>query len=227
MKCVIMQPCYMPWAGLFNLISQAHHFIFLDDAQYQKSSWHNRNRLLIHGSPSWLSIPVNHQLGSSLLNTKIDSQSKWQIKHPKTISQVYARHPHAHDLEPLINFIKNNTAIYLAEVNIESIKLVASKLKLSPKFYRSSELNINGNRTDRLVKLCRNVSCDEYLSPEGSIEYLLQDGDFSGSGIKLLFQDFKPTPYTQAGDSGEFISHLSIIDVVANIGWQEASKYVS
>jgi hypothetical protein len=227
MKCVIMQPFYMPWAGLFNLISQAHHFIFLDDAQYQKNSWHNRNRLLINGSPSWLSIPVKHQFGNSLLNTETDSRSKWQIKHPKTISQVYARHPHTHDLEPLLNFMKNTTAIYLAEVNIESIKLVASKLKLSPKFYRSSELNINGNRTERLVNLCRHVSCDEYLSPKGSKEYLLQDGDFKGSGVKLLFQDFKPTPYTQVGNSGEFISHLSIIDVVANIGWHETSKYIS
>jgi hypothetical protein len=221
-----MQPFYLPWAGFFNLISQTQHFIFLDDTQYQKSSWHNRNRLLVNGLPSWLSIPVKHHLRYSILETEIDTRSKWQIKHPKTISQVYARHPHIQDLEPLLDFMEKATATSLADVNIESIKLVASKLKLSTLFHRASKLNIKGDRTERLVQLCKHFSCNEYLSPQGSKEYLLQDGNFDESGVNLLFQDFTPTHYAQRNNSGEFISHLSIVDVVANLGWEEASKYV-
>jgi hypothetical protein len=222
-----MQPFYMPWAGFFNLIFQTDHFIFLDDAQYQKSSWQNRNRLLANGLVSWLSIPVRKQLGTSIIETEIDSRAKWQTKHPKTIAQAYARYPHAQDLEPLLNLIKSTAATSLADVNIESTKLIASKLEISSTFYRSSELNIQGSRTERLVRLCNHVSSGEYLSPEGSREYLMQDGNFNNSGVKLLFQDFNPAIYDQAGNSGKFISHLSIIDVVANLGWEEASKYVS
>lgn len=36
MKCAIMQPTYLPWAGYFNLISLVDIFIFLDDVQYEK-----------------------------------------------------------------------------------------------------------------------------------------------------------------------------------------------
>ena len=49
MKCSIMQPTYLPWSGYFNLIYNTDIFIFLDDAQYSKGSWHNRN-LIINNS---------------------------------------------------------------------------------------------------------------------------------------------------------------------------------
>ena len=46
MKCAIMQPHYFPWPGYFNLMSKVNKFIFLDDAQFSKNSWHNRNLIL-------------------------------------------------------------------------------------------------------------------------------------------------------------------------------------
>ena len=51
MKCSIMQPHFLPWIGYFNLISQSEKFIFLDDAQFSKNSWHNRNRILNNNLP--------------------------------------------------------------------------------------------------------------------------------------------------------------------------------
>ena len=42
----------------------------------------------------------------------------------------------------------------------------------------------------------------------------------SNSSINLAFQDYIPQPYTQY-NSQEFVSHLSIFDVIANLGMHE------
>ncbi|WP_370302900.1 WbqC family protein, partial [Rheinheimera baltica] len=54
MKCAIMQPTFLPWSGYFNLMASVDVFVFLDDAQFQKGSWHNRNRIPLNGKPHWL-----------------------------------------------------------------------------------------------------------------------------------------------------------------------------
>ena len=45
------------------------------------------------------------------------------------------------------------------------------------------------------------------------------------SSINLAFQEYIPQPYTQY-NSQEFVSHLSIFDVIANLGMHETSEYV-
>ena len=58
MRCAIMQPTYLPWAGYFNLISQVDRFVFLDDVQFEKQSWQTRNRILLQGEECLISVPV-------------------------------------------------------------------------------------------------------------------------------------------------------------------------
>ncbi|WP_432803952.1 WbqC family protein [Chitinibacter mangrovi] len=36
MRCAIMQPFYLPWAGYFNLIAKSDVFIYLDNVQYER-----------------------------------------------------------------------------------------------------------------------------------------------------------------------------------------------
>ena len=48
MICSIIQPTFFPWSGYFNIIYNSDLVIFLDDAQYSKNSWHNRNQIVIN-----------------------------------------------------------------------------------------------------------------------------------------------------------------------------------
>lgn len=41
---VIMQPTYLPYLGYFQLIAQADVLVFLDDVQFARRSWQQRNR---------------------------------------------------------------------------------------------------------------------------------------------------------------------------------------
>ncbi|MUG97021.1 hypothetical protein F7734_33665 [Scytonema sp. UIC 10036] len=227
MKCAIMQPTYMPWAGYFNLISQADIFVFLDDVQYEKSSWQNRNRILLNGQVHWITVPSQRlYLGQSIKNIQIDEKRNWRQKHFKLISQAYAKHPYINELLNVLEIILEPSIIFLSELNIKIIRAFANSLNLYPKFVVSSELNICGQRTERLVKICEYFNCNEYVSPVGATEYLSKDGDFKDSQIHLSFQEFLPSNYAQHKQNS-FISHLSILDVLANLGWKKTSQYVT
>ena len=41
----IHQPCYIPWLPFFEKIKKSDIFVFLDDVQYQKNGWQNRNKI--------------------------------------------------------------------------------------------------------------------------------------------------------------------------------------
>ena len=43
MKIGISQPTFLPWCGYIALIDYVDEFIFLDDVQFEKRSWHQRN----------------------------------------------------------------------------------------------------------------------------------------------------------------------------------------
>ena len=92
MKCVVMQPTYLPWTGYFNLIFQSDVFVFLDDVQYERGSWQNRNRILLNGQPHFLTVPsIRTQLSEQIKMVEIDAKKNWRSKHVKTIKQAYGK----------------------------------------------------------------------------------------------------------------------------------------
>ena len=57
----IMQPTYLPWIGYFDLIAKADIFVFLDDVQFSRRSWQQRNRVLLDGKEMMLTIPTKNK----------------------------------------------------------------------------------------------------------------------------------------------------------------------
>ena len=225
-KCAIMQPSYLPWAGYFNLVAQVDVFVFLDDAQFQKNSWHNRNRILVNQTPHWLTAPVNRKSLSQTINKSLfDDKQNWKQKHVKLLRQTYSKHPFSDEILPVCDIIENYDFQNLSDLNICLIKWVMKKLKIKTECFLSSELNILGKRTDRIIKILQKLNADIYLSPQGSAEYLDLDGFSDKTSVKLTFQSFEPKLYKQFRQD-KFESHLSIIDVVANLGWKNTKKYI-
>ena len=56
--CVIAQPTFIPWIGWFDLADQANVLIILDDVQFSKQSWQQRNRLRTPKGLDYLSVSV-------------------------------------------------------------------------------------------------------------------------------------------------------------------------
>lgn len=221
-----MQPTYLPWAGYLNLIAQSDVFVFLDDVQFEKQSWQNRNRVLVNGAVHWLTVPVLRQhLSDRIHMIAVDDAQPWRRKQVELLRTNYARHPFCTEMLALASGILDPGTTRLCELNIAMIRAIASALGLERRFVRSSALGIEGQRSQRLVEICRHFECDQYLSPNGARDYLAQDGAFESSAVQLTFQRFDATHYQQKGVA-EFVSHLSILDVIANLGLQGARRYV-
>jgi hypothetical protein len=229
MRCAIMQPTYLPWSGYFNLIANVDVFIFLDDVQYEKGEWQNRNRILYNSKIHWLTVPVRHNsLSQKIYTVLIDSTKNWRKKHRLTLEYAYKNHPFGLDvLDVILPIINDERITQLATFNRTLTLSIADALGIasSKLFTNSSELKLEGARTERLVKMCEYFGCNEYISPVGAKCYLEKDGDFQKSAVRLTFQDFTPGYYPQKNQD-TFVSHLSIVDVVANIGWSKSRDYI-
>lgn len=226
MKCVIMQPTYLPWSGYFNLIAQADVFVFLEDVQYERTSWQNRNRILVAGQPHWITVPAIRETLSQKLNTiQLDDKQPWRKKHTRLLQQTYAKHLYGRELDELVSIINDMTITNLGTLNITLIYKLCEKLNIRTRFVRSSEIDVTGLRSERLLRICQQYGCDEYLSPVSSAAYLTQDKVFDQAPVKLTFHNYVPALYSQKG-SRTFVSHLSIVDIVANMGWLDAEHYV-
>jgi len=221
-----MQPTYLPWPGYFNLMARAEHFVFLDDVQFERSTWQCRNRILTRNGPLWLSVTTKRvPLHTRICDIEANESLGWRRKHVESIRQAYAHHPHHDCLEELLGIIQDRSLTRLADINIAIIRRWAACLSLAPAFLRSSELDVEGKRSDRLVNICAALKSRLYYSPKGARDYLEEDRALEKVGIEVVFQDYTVPPYPQL-KSSEFVPQLSLLDAVANLGWAGARELV-
>ncbi|MGE7931974.1 WbqC family protein [Viridibacillus arvi] len=227
MKCAIMQPTYLPWAGYFSMINSSDVFIFLDDVQFAKRSWQQRNKIILNRKERLLTVPVEKS-GKSL--QKIEevrfTSNGWFQSHQETINQAYGRHPYFDDVKNILNSTFNQSTDYLQDINIQFIKSTMDYLNITTPLLNSSHIPVKGNKSEYLYNICQYIGADSYISAPGSIEYIEKERIFETSKINVETFTFNTNNYKQLGVE-EFISHLSIIDVIANLGKQGTIEYIN
>jgi WbqC-like protein family len=218
MIVAIQQPNYFPWVGFFSKIFQSDVFILLDDAQYAKNSYINRTRIKSASGPLWLTVPVKHKsrMGQAINEAEFDLQEANWAKQRRTIEYNYGRAPGFGEVWPHIRPIFSRAWQKLVDLNIQALEVVCHDvLGLGVRFLRSSEMQCQGPKTDRLVALCKAVGGDVYLSGTGAKDY--QDEKmFERAGIELRYSSFKHPRYRQ--EWGGFVEGLSILDLLFNAG---------
>src|SRR5437879_13883010 len=85
------QPQFCPWLGFFDKMRQAECFVLLDDVQFKKNEWQNRNRIKTQNGPVWFTVPVTYSFGQQIREIRINNASDWQNKSRPTLLQSYAR----------------------------------------------------------------------------------------------------------------------------------------
>ncbi|MCO4798661.1 MAG: WbqC family protein [Colwelliaceae bacterium] len=230
-SCAIMQPTYLPWCGYFNLISSVDNFIFLDDVKLEKSDWHIRNRIKSANGQLMMSICVNLPNGrmKTMLNqATLDLSKPWQKKHLKSIYSSYRKAKYFDEVYPFIEALINNEYSNLSQYTVSIIKAISQKLGIKTHFVLASELVKTDKVKDhRLVELCQQLQVSHYLSPVGSSAYLEKNtpgGAIVEHNIQLSYQDFKHPIYNQL--YGDFISHLSIVDMLFNCGFEQSAELI-
>ncbi len=220
MIVAVHQPNFLPWLGFFYKWAACDRFVFLDDAQYSKNGFINRNRIKTPAGEQWISAPVRHKgrLGQTILETRLAEDHQWIKKVLGSIQGNYARAPFFEDYFPSLERALTDPPPLLAELNLSLLGWAAGHLGLSTPTVRASELTgVQGTATERLVSICRALAADTYLSGAGGQKY--QDTDnFAAAGVELRQSDFDHPVYPQLW--GDFWPNLSVIDLLFNVGPQ-------
>jgi len=229
-KVAMMQPTFMPWLGFFELAAVSERFVLLDDFQFSRQSHHQRNRLFLSpGSPGLCVVPVARQEEAFLPLDQVrpDERSPWRTKLLKRIRQGYSKAPWFKDIFPLAQrWMESTVGESLAGVNMFLIREVCALLDITPQFQYSSSFPSGSRRSERVLELLRAAQADTYHCARGAYGYMAQDGLFPAEAVTVLFQDFHPAPYPQAGNPGSFVPRLCALDALMNVGPEATRKLV-
>jgi hypothetical protein len=224
-KVAILQSNYIPWKGYFDLIAYVDEFVLLDDVQYTRRDWRNRNKIKTPRGEQWLSVPV--QIKGKYLQkineAKIDGK-EWQKSHWRIIKENYSNAEFFHEIESWLEPLYiNNYFSNLSKMNRDFIEAICAYLSINTIISNSSDYELVDGRIDRLINICKQSGATQYISGPSAKEYI-DDKLFKSNNIKLCWFDYSGYPeYTQLW--GEFKHDLSIIDLLFNCG-KDAPNYM-
>ena len=213
----IMQPYLFPYLGYFQLLHAVDQFVVYDDVAFIKQGWINRNRILINGRPSYVTVPVKHASSFALIQETVvdgDGQNaRWVEKTLKTIDQAYRRAPEFGRVFPVIEAVFKSPTRRVAELATASLTAVMPLLGLRTRWVDSSARYGNAHLKggDRVLAICRAEGATDYVNVAGGRE-LYRAERFAAEGIRLHFIRSRPVEYCQF--HAPFVPGLSIIDVL-------------
>jgi hypothetical protein len=211
------QPVYLPWLGLFHKIAMADRFVSFNRVQYQPKDWNNRNRVKTPKGPMWLSVPVMRKgyLKKTISDIEIDNSQPWGRKHWNTLRHGYAKAPHFGRYADYFEDVYSREWKSLADLNEQMLGWFLTELGINVTVESAGDQDFQGTKVDLVLDMCAKLGADVYIFGAQGRGYA-DENSFVGAGIELVFQDYKHPEYPQP--HGDFVSHLSIVDLMFNCG---------
>lgn len=209
-----MQPYFFPYIGYFQLVNAVDTFVVYDDVQYMKGGWINRNRILLKGQPSWITLPVQKASINLAINQRhyqLNKITLLNIEHK--LIQCYRNAPLFDEIFPFVCDLMNYQNTNVAMFNFNLIKKIAQRLRINATILLSSSLDadINLRGQEKVIEICNKVGARQYTNPIAG-SFLYDDATFANKGVKLRFLKSKTSTYTQFSEPA--LQSLSIIDVL-------------
>lgn len=219
MVVTIHQPEHLPWLGFLDKVRQVDVFVVLDHVQYRKNYFQNRNKIRAASGALWLTVPVLTKGNSDqpINEVQINNQGspRWKEKCWFSLVQHYRKTEFWSHHEQFFERLYKTNWTRLVEINEAIIRYLLNAFSIDVKVIKSSELNVEGQRGDLLLDICRHVGAGTYLSGVSGKEYLDRK-KFADAGIEVQFQEFHHPIYKQAYEP--FLPCMSSIDLLFNYG---------
>ena len=224
-RIAIVQSCYIPWKGYFDLINLVDEFILYDDRQYTRRDWRNRNRIKTPQGSQWLTIPVEVK---GRYEQRIDeariSDRGWADLHWKTLTHNYSAAPFFDDYrDRLEDLYRRADDPLLSAVNRLFLEELGALIGIETQLAWSTDYAAEGAKTERLVSLGRAAGATHYLSGPSAREYM-DERLFEEAGIELEYMDYDGYPeYPQLHPP--FDHAVTVLDLILNTG-PEAPRFM-
>lgn len=226
MRMAIQQPEHAPWAGFFHKMLGVDLYVFLDHVQFKKRYFENRNKIRTAQGWTWVTVPaqVKGRYTQAINAVEIAPDDAWRRKYWGRLLASYAKAPQGRDLlawvgEEWLPAARGR----LLDMNLGFIRKVCELLDIATPTALASELVPAGPvGSDLILALCRAAGAHTYVSGPDGGGYLDQDA-FRRAGVALEFHEFRHPTYPQM-HGGEFLSHMSALDMLFNCGAPGARK---
>jgi hypothetical protein len=215
MKLAIMQPYFFPYIGYFQLINSVDQFVIYDNIEFTKKGWINRNRILVNGVDTYISLPMKKDSDFLHVNNRFLADS-WDFERKKMINRIIESYRKAPFFEEtfeviercimfedrnLFNFIFHSISILVDHLRIDTGLIISSNIPIDHKL-KSEE---------KVISICKEMNAEVYINSIGGVN-LYDQTHFRMKDIELLFLQSNELIYRQY--QNDFIPWLSIIDVM-------------
>ena len=216
MKVSILQSNYIPWKGYFDIIAKSDVFVIYDEVQYTKNDWRNRNFIKTKKGLELITIPIKHKyLFQKIVETEISSIN-WLKKHKNTLQTNYGKAPYYKDYRDTFFEIYEMKSTKLSEINRLFILKICDILDIRTEIIDSRGLNLQGNKTGRLIDACKKLNATTYISGPAAKNYISEDF-FKENKIEIEWMDYNGyKEYHQFYPP--FKHEVSILDLIFNEG---------
>ena len=192
-RVAIVQSCYIPWKGYFDLINSVDEFILFDDRQFTRRDWRNRNRIKTPQGVRWLSIPVSVK---GRYHQRIDeveiSDTRWAERHWQTLLALV---PPRTTLRPLpgaprrISMVRVPT-LRLSEVNERFLEAICEP----PRYLNATDvlerLRGEGSKTRTDLEPVRGLPARLPTVSGPSARAYLDESLLNERGIEVHYMDY-------------------------------------
>ena len=195
-------------------LTMADILVIYDDVSFSKGSFTNRVQIKTQSGIQWLTIPVKHQKNVNIVDTSFAEKPGWKKKHIETFRQAYAKAEFLTDATAIMERVYSFDTSF-CELVVASMQHVMDYLDITPQTLKSSQMDIKGSGSHRVLEICKSLGADTYLTGHGAIQYLDHEA-FESEDIRVEYMNYSLPKTTQL--HGEFTPYVSILDLIANQG---------
>ncbi len=192
MRLAVMQPYFFPYVGYFELMASVDIFVFLEDVQYCRRGWVNRNVIKCGAEgKQYLTLPIlKCPQRTKICDVVCDPG--WRPAISNKLQKTYGAKLHPEILQAL-----ECPSAMLSVVLKGSLKRVAELIGVGCSF--ESSLNITDKSgTARIIDICRHFGATDYFNLPG--------------GSSLYSQEYFKDIRLRILDTTSYHNRLSIID---------------
>lgn len=213
----INQPAYLPWLGYFHRIHLSDVHVTLDHVQFEKNSFINRNKIRTKEGSSMLTVPLKTKglFGNLALNTIEIAEESWSSKHLKSIQNSYSKANYFKKYEGTLCEFYSKRYARLIDLILPMNKWLSEELNIKTKTVLSSEMQVEGTKSDLVLNICKALNAKTYLSGALGRDYINLKL-FEDNGINVIFQEYKHPEYKQVYPG--FESYMTALDLLLNHG---------
>ena len=233
MKILVTQSNFFPWRGFYTMLLNVDKVIFLDNVQYTKRDWRNRNifrRNLKTNEGQWITMPVvgGGSQTQSISQVLVADYPKFIENFFNKMKSVYGKSEYFTEMKAIIDWcsiFQSNQFVYLSEFNRLLTSKIADNLGLPVKMYSELLPDFKTEPSQRILDIVIKHGGSVYLTGPKAKSYL-DNSRFLERNIEVRYADFKKLPLAD-GSHSSLGYEFSILDSISRLGLKKTRESIS